>query len=227
MKKRSKGYRAVAEQVDVDRSYSVEEAVGILKKQHRVKFDESVDIAMKLDIDARQADQLVRGSISLPHGIGKSVRVLVFAEGAQAEEAKKSGATIVGGEDLVEKIQGGFFDFDVAIAHSSMMRHVGKLGRVLGPKGLMPSPKSGTVVDDVSTAVREFVAGKIEYRNDEYGNVHASVGKLGFEESKIVDNVNAFVKHIVASRPSSVKGSFVTKVCLSSTMGPGLRIMGL
>ena len=225
MAKRSKSYRVMAEKIDVDRGYTVEEAVKELKKVLRSKFDESVDLVLKLDIDPRQADQLVRGSISLPHGTGKSVRVLVFAEGAQAEEAQAAGAQDVGSEDLVEKIKKGYLDFDVAIAHPSMMRHVGKLGRLLGPKGLMPSPKSGTVTPNVGQAVNEFKAGKIEFRNDEYGNVHAGVGKMSFAEEQIMENVTTFIKHIVNNRPASVKGTFVDRVFLSSTMGPGLRIV--
>lgn len=225
MVKRSKSYRAMAEAVDVDRGYSVEEAVKILKQNKRAKFDESVDVVLKLDIDSRQADQLVRGSISLPHGTGKTMRVLVFAEGSHAEEAVAAGAQEVGSEELVEKVQKGYLDFDVAIAHSSMMRHVGKLGRVLGPKGLMPSPKSGTVTDNVGLAVKEFKAGKIEYRNDEYGNIHAGVGKTSFDDNKLAENVTTFIKHIVSVRPSSVKGTYVDRVFLSSTMGPGLKVV--
>ncbi|MCC8180181.1 MAG: 50S ribosomal protein L1, partial [Planctomycetes bacterium] len=190
-RKHSKRYRQAAEGHDRNKHYSVPEAVALVKEKATAKFDETVDLAIKLNIDAKQADQLVRGSLSLPHGIGKSMRVVAFAEGEMAQAAKDAGAVEVGGQDLVDKITGGWMEFDVAVAHPSMMRFVGKLGKVLGPKGLMPSPKSGTVTDKVAEAVAEFAAGKLEFRNDKEGNVHMVVGKVSFDADKLVDNIQA------------------------------------
>ncbi|HHT9135675.1 MAG TPA: 50S ribosomal protein L1 [Candidatus Wunengus sp. YC60] len=224
MAKRSKRYLEARKVVDSEKKYGVIEAVKLLKSIKPVKFNESVEVAMKLGIDPKQSDQLIRGSISLPKGIGKSLKVIVFASGEKAALAKKAGADEVGAEDLVKKVEGGWAGFDVAISTSDMMRMVGKLGRVLGPQGKMPSPKSGTVTDDIETAVKEFKAGKIEYRTDAGGNVHALVGKLSFAEADLEDNINTFVKHIVNSRPSSAKGEFVEKVSVSSTMSPGLML---
>jgi large subunit ribosomal protein L1 len=224
MSKKSKRYLESRSVVDSEKKYELKEAVKILKSFKQAKFDESVEVAMKLGIDPKQSDQLVRGSISLPKGIGKSVKVIVFAAGEKAAVAKKSGADEVGAEDLVKKVEGGWTDFDVAIASSDMMRLVGKLGRVLGPQGKMPSPKSGTVTDDIETAVKEFKAGKIEYRTDSGGNVHSIVGKVSFLDKDLEDNISTFVKHIVNSRPSSAKGVFVEKVSVSSTMSPGIML---
>lgn len=196
----------------------------MLKSFKRAKFDESVEVAMKLGIDPKQSDQLIRGSVSLPKGIGRSLKVIVFAAGEKATIAKKAGADEVGAEELVKKVEGGWTDFDVAIATSDMMRLVGKLGRVLGPQGKMPSPKSGTVTDDIETAVKEFKAGKIEYRTDAGGNVHTIVGKVSFSDKDLEDNINAFVKQIVNSRPASAKGVFIEKVSVSSTMNPGIML---
>ncbi|MDR0868260.1 MAG: 50S ribosomal protein L1 [Planctomycetota bacterium] len=225
MKQRSKRYRAVTKNLPLDKVYSVEEAAALVKKCATAKFDETVDLAIKLAIDTKQADQLVRGSVSLPHGIGKTVRVVAICDGAEAEQSRKNGAVEVGAADLVDKILGGFADFDVVIAHPAMMKFVGKLGKVLGPKGLMPSPKSGTVTDKVATAVAEFAAGKIEFRNDKEGNMHLVVGKASFEEKKLAENIEAAVKHIASLRPASLKGDvFVTNIAVSATMGPGFRI---
>ncbi len=224
MSKKSKRYLESKSVVDSEKKYELKEAVKILKSFKQAKFDESVEVAMKLGIDPKQSDQLVRGSISLPKGIGKSVKVIVFAAGEKAAVAKKSGADEVGAEDLVKKVEGGWTDFDVAIASSDMMRLVGKLGRVLGPQGKMPSPKSGTVTDDIETAVKEFKAGKIEYRTDSGGNVHSIVGKVSFLDKDLEDNISTFVKHIVNSRPASAKGVFVEKVSVSSTMSPGIML---
>ena len=179
---------------------------------------------MKLGIDVRQSDQQLRGSYSLPKGIGKSLRVIVFAQGDKADEAREAGAIEVGDEDLVKKIEDGWMDFDVAIASPDMMRFVGKLGRTLGPKGLMPSPKSGTVTNDVAQAVSEFAAGKIEYRTDNTGNVHVPVGKKSFEAGDLVQNISAFIDHIKASKPTGTKGRFIEKAVVSTTMSPGLRL---
>lgn len=222
--KHSKRYRKAAENHDRMKAWSIPEVVVQVKEKATAKFDETVDLVLKLDIDSKQADQLVRGSLSLPHGIGKSMRVVAFAEGEMAEAAKAAGAIEVGGQDLVDKIAGGWMEFDVAVAHPAMMRFVGKLGKVLGPKGLMPSPKSGTVTDKVAAAVSEFAAGKIEFRNDKEGNVHMVVGKASFDAKKLVDNVQAAIQHIKAIRPQAVKGDYITGVFISSTMGPGFRI---
>lgn len=224
MSKRSKRYIDSRKVVDSEKKYELKEAVKILKSFKQAKFDESVEVAMKLGIDPKQSDQLIRGSISLPKGIGKSLKVIVFAAGEKAVIAKKAGADEVGAEDLVKKVEGGWTDFDVAIASSDMMRLVGKLGRVLGPQGKMPSPKSGTVTDDIETAVKEFKAGKIEYRTDAGGNVHSMVGKVSFLEDDLEENIKTFVKHITNSRPASAKGVFVEKVSVSSTMSPGIML---
>ena len=224
MSKRSKRYLESKKIVDSEKKYELKEAVKLLKSFKRAKFDESVEVAMKLGIDPKQSDQLVRGSVSLPKGIGRSLKVVVFAAGEKATIAKKAGADEVGAEELVKKVEGGWTDFDVAIATSDMMRLVGKLGRVLGPQGKMPSPKSGTVTDDIETAVKEFKAGKIEYRTDAGGNVHSIVGKVSFSDKDLEDNINAFVKHIVNSRPASAKGVFVEKISVSSTMSPGIML---
>jgi len=224
MAKRSKRYLESRKVVDVAKKYELKEAVKLLKSFKRTKFDESVEVAIKLGIDPKQSDQLIRGSVSLPKGIGKSLKVIVFAGGEKAEIAKKAGADEVGAEELVKKVEGGWADFDVAIATSDMMKLVGKLGRVLGPQGKMPSPKSGTVTDDIEKAVKEFKAGKIEYRTDAGGNVHALVGKISFSDSDLEDNINTFVKLIINSRPASTKGIFLEKASVSSTMSPGIMI---
>lgn len=225
MAKKSKRYLESVKLVDAKKKYELKDAVALLKTFKPAKFDESVEVAMKLGIDPKQSDQLIRGSISLPKGIGKSLKVIAFASGDKAVLAKKAGADEVGAEDLVKKVEGGWTDFDVAIATSDMMRLVGRLGRVLGPQGKMPSPKSGTVTDDIETAVKEFKAGKIEYRTDAGGNVHAIVGKVSFSHKDLEDNINTFVKQIISSRPASAKGIFVENVSLSSTMGPGIMLL--
>jgi large subunit ribosomal protein L1 len=221
---KSKRYQESEKLIDGSRKYDLKEAVQLLKGLKGAKFDEAVEIAMKLGVDPKHSDQLVRGSISLPKGIGKERRVIVFATGEKAETANKAGADEVGAEDLAKKIEGGWTDFDVAIAATDMMRIVGKLGRVLGPQGKMPSPKSGTVTDNIETAVREFKAGKIEYRTDAGGNIHASVGRVSFPDDDLVTNIRSFISHITNSRPPVVKGTFVQKVFISSTMGPGIRL---
>lgn len=224
MAKRSKRYLESKTLVDSDKKYDLKESIKLLKTFKPAKFDESIEVAMKLGIDPKQSDQLVRGSVSLPKGIGKSLKVIVFATGDKAELARRAGADEVGAEELVKKVESGWVDFDVAIATSDMMKLVGKLGRVLGPQGKMPSPKSGTVTDDIETAVKEFKAGKIEYRTDAGGNVHALVGRRSFSEADIEDNINAFVKHIINSRPPSAKGIFVQNVSVSSAMSPGIMV---
>lgn len=221
----SRRFRELSGKVDKDKAYTIPEAIGILKSgSKKCKFNESVDLAIKLDIDTKQAEQLVRGSFSLPKGTGKSVRVICFCEGDLVEKAKAAGAVEAGGEELGKKVEGGWLDFDVAIAHPATMRFVGRLGKVLGPKGLMPSPKSGTVTPKVVEAVGEFKAGKIEYRNDQFGNVHVPVGKLNFSAEDLALNVKAMVDHILAIRPQAVKGNYVRSMHLTSTMGPGLKL---
>jgi large subunit ribosomal protein L1 len=223
--KPSRRYRELSAKVEPAKAYSIDDAIGILKSgQKKCKFDESVDLAIKLDIDTKQADQLVRGSFSLPKGTGKSMRVICFADGAMAEAARQAGAVEAGGEDLAKKVEGGWLDFDVAVAHPATMRYVGRLGKVLGPKGLMPSPKSGTVTTDVAKAVQEFKAGKIEFRNDSFGNVHVTVGKLSFSKEDLQANVKAMLEHVISIRPQAVKGNYLRKATLTSTMGPGLRL---
>ncbi|MCU0722242.1 MAG: 50S ribosomal protein L1 [Planctomycetes bacterium] len=224
MRTRSKRYAEGRKLVDRKKKYSIEEAVDLIRKTPAAKFDETVQLVLRLGIDAKKSEQMVRGSVTLPRGIGKTRKVIVFAEGEAAEAAKKSGADEVGGVDLVTKVQGGFLDFDIAIAHPSMMRHVGKLGKILGPQGKMPSPKSGTVSENIGQAVGEFKGGKIEYRADASGNLHAPMGKRSFEPQAIADNVRAFLDHIRATRPATVKGSFVLKGTLASAMGPGVPL---
>lgn len=205
--------------------YPVHDALQLVKTLAHGKFDESVDAVFQLGIDARKADQLVRGTVSLPHGTGKEVRVLVFAESDDARAAEAAGADIVGGKELAEEIGGGgALEFDIAIATPDMMPHVGKLGPVLGPRGLMPNPKSGTVTPDVGKAVEEFKAGRVEYRNDRYGNVHVPVGRVSFDAELLVQNFGALSDELLRTRPAAAKGRFIRKVAVSSTMGPGVRI---
>lgn len=204
---------------------SVKQAVQFLKDNKRAKFDETVEIHMWLGIDPKQSDQMVRGSVPLPHGIGRSVRLLVFCQGDNATKAKEAGADFVGGDDLAKKIQGGWTDFDAALATPDMMSVVGRLGKILGPRGLMPTPKAGTVITgDVSAAVKEFKAGKVEYRADTGGNVHAAVGKLSFEPDKLVGNIMAFIDQIKAVKPPSAKGNYIRSITVSATMSPGVAV---
>lgn len=222
---KSKNTARVATEVDKERLYEPTEALGMVRRLAFAKFDESIDAVFTLGIDARKADQLVRGTVSLPHGTGKSVRIAVFAEGEKAKEAEDAGADIVGGKDLADQISaGGSLNFDLAIATPDMMPVVGKLGPVLGPRGLMPNPKSGTVTQDVGKAVGEFKAGKVEYRNDRYGNVHVPVGRVSFEAEQLVENLGALSDEIMRAKPAVAKGRYIRKVAVSSTMGPGLRI---
>jgi large subunit ribosomal protein L1 len=220
LSKRMKEARAALPQNPV----TVEVAVGAVQGQPKAKFDESVDIAVKLGVDPRHADQMVRGSISLPHGTGKTVRVAVFAKGPKAEEATAAGADIVGAEDLVEKVMGGFMDFDRVVATPDMMGQIGKLGRVLGPRGLMPNPKLGTVTMDVSKAVTAIKAGMIEVRVDKGGVVHAPVGKRSFDEAKLIENVQALIAELNRMKPAAAKGRYMQQMTISSTMGAGVRV---
>lgn len=224
MVKRSKRYQEAAGLVDRDMVYEVDAAVDLLKALPMAKFDEAVEVAVRLGIDPSKTDQLIRGAVSLPNGLGKTIKVIVFAEGDKAEAAKAAGADEVGSGDLADKVAGGWTDFDIVIASPDMMKHVGKLGRVLGPSGKMPSPKSGTVTADVAGAVEEFKAGKVEFRTDAGGNVHAPVGRASFSTEDLVENLTTFLDHIASLRPAAVKGHYLRKVSLSTTMGPGLRI---
>ena len=225
MSRHSRRYEKMVKTFDTSRRYSVREAVEeLLNNGHRVKFEESVDLAVKLGIDTKQADQMVRGAFTLPHGTGKTKRVVAFCEGALAEDAKSAGAVEAGGEELVNKVKGGWLDFDVAVAHPSMMRMVGSLGRILGPQGKMPSRKGGTVTTDVAETVRDFKGGRIEYRADMFGNIHVPVGRVSWDVGRVVENVEAFVGHILSVRPSTVKGIYFERAALSTTMGPGLRL---
>jgi large subunit ribosomal protein L1 len=208
-----------------DKPLPVSEAVAILKTFNTTKFDQTVEIAMHLGIDPKQADQLVRGSIVLPHGIGKSQRVVVFAKGDKLDEAKAAGADEVGGPELAEKIKGGWTEFDVCIAVPDMMGVVGPLGKVLGPRGLMPSPRAGTVTPDVAKAIREYKAGKVEFRTkDTGGNIHAVVGKLSFDAAKLAENVTAFINYVISLKPAAVRGQYIKGIVISATMSPGVRI---
>ncbi len=221
----SRRYREALEKIDRDRAYPLEEAIGVLKDIPVGKFDEGVDIAINLGVDPKHADQMVRGAIVLPHGIGKSVRILVFAKGEKEKEAQEAGADHVGAEDLAKKITDeGWLEFDRVIATPDMMAVVGRLGKVLGPRGLMPNPKLGTVTMDVGRAVRENKAGKVEYRVDKSGIIHASIGKKSFDAAKLVENASAIIDAVVKAKPAASKGTYMKKISLSTTMSPGVRI---
>lgn len=223
-KKRSRRYREARERIDRDTPYEPVDGLKLLKSLPQTKFEETVEVAVRLGINPKKTDQLVRGSVSLPKGTGKAVRIAVFAEGDKAKEAEEAGADIVGSKDLAEKIEGGFLDFDMTIAAPDMMKYVGKLGRVLGPQGKMPSPKAGTVTPNVGAAVREFKAGKIEFRTDAGANVHAAIGKRSFTAEDLTENLVAFVEHLRSLKPAQAKGAFIRKVAVSTTMGPGLEL---
>lgn len=222
--KRSKRYKAQATKIDASKVYTIDEAVAKVKETASAKFVESVDVAVRLGVDPKKADQAIRGTVALPHGIGKAVRVLVLAKPPKDEEAKAAGADYAGFQDYIEKIKQGWADVDVIIATPDSMGEVGKLGKVLGPRGLMPNPKSGTVTADVAQAVKEVKAGKIEFRVDKAGILHATIGKVNFEKEKLVDNLNAFLQTVVRLKPSSAKGQYIKSIALSSTMGPSVRI---
>jgi large subunit ribosomal protein L1 len=224
MAKHGKRLREAYKVIDREKSYGVDEAIAMIKERAQAKFDETIEISMNLGVDTRHADQIVRGVVQLPNGTGKSVRVAVFAKGDKAEQAKKAGADLVGAEDLAEKIQGGEIDFDRCIATPDMMGVVGRLGKVLGPRGLMPNPKLGTVTADVAEAVKAVKGGQVEFRAEKAGIVHAGVGKASFSAEALTQNVRAFVDAINKARPTGAKGSYIKKVSLSSTMGPGVKI---
>ena len=219
-----KKYADAEKQFDRDSFYAPVEALGLVKSMASATFDETVDVAVRLGVDPRKADQMVRGTVALPSGTGKDVRVAVFAAGDAAVQAREAGADQVGGDDLAAQIESGKFDFDVAIATPDMMPLVGRLGRVLGPRGLMPNPKTGTVTNDVGRAVGEFKGGKVEYRTDRYGNIHMQLGKTSFEPDALERNFRAFIDELQRARPASAKGRYMRKITLSSTMGPGVRV---
>jgi large subunit ribosomal protein L1 len=221
---RGKRYEAAAKVLDREREYLPVEAIRTLKELPNAKFDETVEVAFRLGIDPRKADQLVRGTVSLPNGTGKSVRVAVFAQGPKATEAKEAGADVVGADDLVEQVMAGTIDFEAAVATPDMMAAVGKAGRVLGPRGLMPNPKTGTVTNDIAKAVQDIKGGKIEYKTDRTGNVHAIIGKKSFSEQQLVENYLAVVDEILRAKPSAAKGKYVKSLTVTTTMGPGIAI---
>jgi len=223
MAKVGKKYREAAKLVDKP-VYTVAEAMPVVKKAAFAKFDETVEVAMRLGVDPKHADQMVRGTVVLPHGLGKSKRVIVIASGDKVREAREAGADEVGGEDLVQKIQGGWMEFDAVVATPDMMKSVGKLGKVLGPRGLMPNPKTGTVTMDVARAVREVKAGKVEFRVDKTGIIHCPVGKVSFEAAKLAENAQALISSVLKAKPASAKGRYVRSIVVSSTMGPGVAI---
>lgn len=224
MPKHSKRFRSLIEKVPKTQPLPLSDGVKLLKQFATTKFNQTVEVSTNLGIDPRQSDQNVRGSVSLPHGIGKTIRVAVFAKGDAAEQAKAAGADLVGADDLAQQVKNGQMDFDVALATPDMMGVVGPLGRVLGPRGLMPSPRSGTVTTDIASAVTEFKAGKIEFRNDKGGNVAAPVGKLSFSEEQLIDNITTFLNHLRTVKPAASKGQYVRTVTISATMSPGIRV---
>ena len=221
---RSKTYRAASESIDKDNLYSPIEAIRLAKAGAKKKFDETVDVAMRLGVDPRKADQMVRGTVNLPHGTGKTARVLVFANAAKAEEARAAGADFVGGDEMIEKVAGGWLDFDAAVATPDMMGKVGRLGKVLGPRGLMPNPKTGTVTMDVAKAVTDIKGGKIEFRVDRHANLHFIIGKTSFDEKQLAENYAAALEEILRLKPASSKGRYIRKITVSTTMGPGILV---
>lgn len=224
MAKHGKKYQESAKLIEADKIYEAEEAIALIQKMPSFKFDATLEVSVKLGVDPKHADQQVRGAVVLPNGTGKTKRVLVFAKGEKAKEAELAGADFVGAEDMVEKIQGGWTDFDVAVATPDMMGTVGRLGKILGPKGLMPNPKVGTVTMDVTRALNEIKAGKIEYRTDKAGNIHAPLGRMSFETEKLLQNYFTLIETLVKAKPSAAKGTYVRNITLSSTMSPGVPV---
>lgn len=222
--KRSKAYQEALKKFDRNHLYDPAEALQLVKEMSSTKFDETVEVHIKLGVDPRHADQQVRGTVSLPHGTGKTRKVLVFAKGEKQKEAETAGADYVGAEELAEKIQGGWFDFDVAVATPDMMAVVGKLGKILGPRGLMPNPKAGTVTFDIERTINELKAGRIEYRVDKTAIIHAPIGRVSFEIDKLMDNLNSFAEALIKARPAAAKGQYMRSVTVCSTMGPGVKI---
>lgn len=224
LKNRGKKYQEAAKLVDRSKLYDIEEAVPLLKKAATAKFDETVEVAFRLGVDPKKADENIRGAVVLPHGTGKTQRVLVFAKGEKVKEAEAAGADYIGDQDIINKINDGWFNFDVVVATPDMMAEVGKLGRVLGPKGLMPNPKTGTVTFEIEKAVKEIKAGKVEYRVDKAGNVHVPIGKVSFDDEKIIENFETIVDTIIKAKPQSSKGTYLKTIAITSTMGPGIKI---
>ncbi|WP_035050864.1 50S ribosomal protein L1 [Carnobacterium pleistocenium] len=224
MAKKSKQYSAAAEKVDILKAYSLEEAVALVKEVDYAKFDATVEVAYRLGVDPKKADQQIRGAVVLPNGTGKTQKVLVFAKGEKAKEAEAAGADYVGEAELVQKINGGWFDFDVVVATPDMMAEVGRLGRVLGPKGLMPNPKTGTVTMDVTKAINEIKAGKVTYRVDKAGNVHAPIGKVSFDNAKLVENFKTIHDTMIRVKPSTAKGDYIKNITVTTTFGPGVKV---
>jgi len=223
MAKHGKRYRSAVEKIDRSSTYSSREALEKVKASAKAGFDETIDVAIRLNVDPRHADQIVRGTVSLPHGTGRSIRVLAIAEGDNAREAEEAGADYVG-TDYIEKIQEGWLEFDAVVATPDTMREVGKLGRVLGPRGLMPTPKAGTVTQDIGRAIRELKAGRIEFRVDKTGNLHAPIGKASFDLAKLEENLNGFMDAVLRARPAAAKGGYIRSITVSSTMGPGVKV---
>ncbi len=224
MAQRGKQYRDIKKRVDTTRPYALKDALEIVKMAHFAKFDETVDMAVRLGVDAKQSDQMVRGAVVLPHGLGKAVRVLVFAKGEKEKEARDAGADFVGAEDMLQKIQEGWLDFDKAIATPDIMNIVSRVGKILGPRGLMPNPRVGTVTFDVARAVRETKAGKVEFRIDKGGVVHAPFGKVSFGADRLAENAQAILEAVVRARPAAAKGTYLKNIAISTTMGPGIKI---
>ena len=219
-----KRYDAATNKIDANKQYTVEEALALLKEMPGAKFDESVDLSFRLGVDPKHADQMVRGAVVLPHGIGKTVRVAVFAKGDKEREAREAGADVIGAEDLVERVQGGWMEFDTAIATPDLMGQVGRLGKVLGPRGLMPNPKLGTVTFDIGRAVRDAKAGKVEFRVDKAGNIHAPAGKRSFGLEQLAANANAIIEAVMRAKPAAAKGTYLRSLTMSTTMGPGVTV---
>ncbi|HLQ95730.1 MAG TPA: 50S ribosomal protein L1 [Pseudogracilibacillus sp.] len=226
MKKRGKNFQEAAKLVDRNKAYDIREAVSVMKQASKAKFDESVEVAFRLGVDPKKADENIRGAVVLPHGTGKTQRVLVFAKGDKVKEAEDAGADYIGDADIIAKINEGWFDFDVVVATPDMMAEVGKLGRVLGPKGLMPNPKTGTVTFELEKAIGEIKAGKVEYRVDKSSNLHVPIGKISFDDEKLVENYEAIADTIVKIKPQASKGKYIRNVAIASTMGPGIKLNG-
>lgn len=224
MKKRSKRYKEINKNIDANRQYSLDEAIGIIKEAPKVKFDETVNLAVKLGIDASNQNMQVRGAVTLPKGIGKKIRILAIAESKEATDAKKEGADFVGGDELIEKIQKGWMDFDSVVTTPEMMKKLAKAGKILGPRGLMPSPKTGTVSNNLGKIIKEMKLGRVEFRNDKFGNLHLVVGKSSFSASDLKENIFALVKAVLKEKPHSSKGSYIDKVYMSTSMGPSIKL---
>src|SRR5213596_4112128 len=224
MRKHGKNYLAARQQIAADRAYTIEEAIPLVQKVKYAKFDETVEMSLRLGVDPKHADQMVRGTVVLPHGLGKSKRVLAIAGGEKQKEALDAGADVVGGEEMVDKIQAGFMDFDAVVATPDMMRAVGKLGKVLGPRGLMPNPKTGTVTTDIAKAVKEIKAGKVEFRVDKTGIIHAPIGKIEFTKDQLSENAHTIIDSVIKARPAAVKGRYVKRITVASTMSPGVAL---